>query len=57
MKDIIFGMAVGGIIGILLYKNQPCAKEVFDQAEKKVMEEIEKMEKPMQKNQKNNQNK
>lgn len=53
MKDIIFGMAVGGILGILLYKNQPCAKQVFDEAEKRIVEEIDKMDKSSAKKTKN----
>lgn len=44
MKDIIFGMAVGSVLGILLYKNNSCAKDIFDKGEKIVMEEIEKMD-------------
>lgn len=44
MKDILFGMAVGGIIGILLYKNNACAKQAFDKGEKMVMKELEKMD-------------
>lgn len=42
MKEIIFGMAVGGILGILLYKNNSSAKNIFDKSEKMFMEELEK---------------
>ncbi|MDD2445228.1 MAG: hypothetical protein PHX09_00185 [Clostridia bacterium] len=45
MRDILFGMAVGGILGILLYKKNDCAKEMFDKGEDFVMDEIEKVEK------------
>jgi len=45
MKDILFGMAVGGVLGILLYKNNACTKQAFDKGEKMVMKEIEKMDK------------
>ena len=45
MKDIVFGMVVGGMLGILLYKNNECTKKLFDQGEKIIVEEIEKMEK------------
>ena len=44
MKEILFGMAVGGILGILLYKNNDCAKDIFDQSEKMIKKEIEKAE-------------
>lgn len=45
MKDIIFGMAVGGVLGILLYKNNACAKQIFDDSEKMICKEIEKCDK------------
>lgn len=55
MKDILFGMAVGGIIGILLYKNNDCARDLFDESEKMIKREIEKADqaskKPQQKKQ------
>ena len=44
MKDIIFGMAVGSVLGVLLYKNNQCAKQIFDEAQKTITKEIEKME-------------
>ncbi|MDD4815816.1 MAG: hypothetical protein PHQ62_01580 [Clostridia bacterium] len=44
MKDILFGMAVGGILGILLYKNNDCTKEAFDKGEKMIKKELEKMD-------------
>ena len=44
MRDIIFGMAVGSVLGILLYKNNQCAKQIFDEAQKTITKEIEKME-------------
>lgn len=42
MKDILFGMAIGGVLGMLLYKNSACAKEFYDKGEELVMQEIEK---------------
>ena len=44
MRDIIFGMAVGSVLGVLLYKNNQCAKQIFDEAQKTITKEIEKME-------------
>lgn len=44
MKDIIFGMVVGSMLGILLYKNNTCTKELFDSGEKIIMKEINKMD-------------
>lgn len=49
MKDILFGMAVGGVLGMLLYKNSTCAKEIFDKGEEMVMQEIEKYDQMAQK--------
>ena len=54
MKDIIFGMAVGGIIGILLYKNNKCTQEAFDKGEALLIKEIEKLENSQNQNKKNN---
>lgn len=50
MKEILFGMAVGSILGILLYKNNEYAKDIFDQSEKMVKKEMNKMEQNMQPN-------
>lgn len=44
MKDIIFGMAVGGVLGVLLYKNNQMAKQIFDEGQKIITKELEKME-------------
>ena len=60
MRDIIFGMAVGSVLGVLLYKNNQCAKQIFDEAQKTITKEIEKMEeagKNPDKKQKQNNNK
>ena len=60
MRDIIFGMAVGSVLGILLYKNNQCAKQIFDEAQKTITKEIEKMEeagKSQEKSKKQNNNK
>ena len=60
MRDIIFGMAVGSVLGILLYKNNQCEKQIFDEAQKTITKEIEKMEdanKNPDKKQKQNNNK
>ena len=60
MRDIIFGMAVGSVLGVLLYKNNQCAKQIFDEAQKTITKEIEKMEeagKNQEKKQKQNNNK
>jgi len=45
MKEILFGMAVGSVLGMLLYKKNECAKEMFDKGEEIIMDEIEKVEK------------
>lgn len=49
MKDILFGMAIGGVLGMLLYKNNSCVKEAFDKSEKALVEEIEKLDQKKQK--------
>lgn len=49
MREILFGMAVGGVIGMLLYKNNACVQETFDKGEKMLKEEINKLDKPKQK--------
>lgn len=41
MKDILFGMAIGGVLGMLLYKNSSCAKQIYDKGEELIMNEIE----------------
>lgn len=53
MKEIIFGMAVGGVLGILLYKNNKCTQTAFDKGEKLIMKEINKLDNQQQKNKKN----
>ena len=57
MRDIIFGMAVGSVLGILLYKNNQCAKQIFDEAQKTITKEIEKMESAGQDKEKSKRNK
>ena len=57
MRDIIFGMAVGSVLGILLYKNNQCAKQIFDEAQKTITKEIEKMEEAGQDKEKSKRNK
>ena len=56
MKDIVFGMVVGSMLGILLYKNNTCAKELFDSSEKIIMKEVNKMEENSSKKNKNQEN-
>ena len=57
MKDIIFGMVVGSMLGVLLYKNNTCAKELFDSSEKIIMKEVDKMENNMSQKKNKNQEK
>lgn len=57
MKDIVFGMVVGSMLGILLYKNNTCAKELFDSSEKIIMKEVNKMEENMSPKKNKNQEK
>lgn len=57
MKDIIFGMVVGSMLGVLLYKNNTCAKELFDSSEKIIMKEVNKMENNMSQKKNKNQEK
>ncbi|MBR5012615.1 MAG: hypothetical protein IKY15_01610 [Clostridia bacterium] len=57
MKDIVFGMVVGSMLGILLYKNNTCAKELFDSSEKIIMKEVNKMEESMSPKKNKNQEK
>ena len=45
MREILFGIALGSVLGALLYKKNDCAKEVFDKGEEMIMKEIEKAEK------------
>lgn len=46
MRDILFGMAIGGILGMMLYKNNQCVQETFDKGEKLLKEELEHLDKP-----------
>jgi len=50
MREILFGVALGTVIGALLYKKNECAKDLIDQGERMVKKEIEKMEKENNKN-------
>ena len=54
MKEILFGIAIGSMLGILLYKKSDCAKEVIDKSEEIIMKEIEKAEKKAKSNAKSN---
>ena len=50
MKDgIICGIVLGMIAGALLYKHNPCAKEIVNSTEDVVKEEIKNMTKTSQK--------
>lgn len=44
MKDLLIGMALGGILGMTLYKNSKCTREVFDKGEQVILNEIEKFD-------------
>ena len=46
MKDLLIGMALGGILGMTLYKNSKCTREVFDKGEQVILNEIEKFDEP-----------
>ena len=37
-------MALGGILGMTLYKNSKCTREVFDKGEQVILNEIEKFD-------------
>ena len=50
MRDILFGMAVGSVLGILLYKNNTCVQESFDKGEKMIVKELNKMEQETNRN-------
>ncbi len=45
MKEIMFGMAVGIVIGALLYKNNDTAKQIVNKGQKMVEEEMKKQAK------------
>ena len=45
MKEIMFGMAVGLVVGALLYKNNDTAKELVNKGQKMVEEEMKKQAK------------
>ena len=50
MKDgIICGMAIGIIVGALLYKYNPQAKEIFNKTEETVKKEVDDIAKDMSK--------
>ena len=49
MKDLLIGMALGGILGMTLYKNSKCTREVFDKGEQVILNEIEKFDEPEKK--------
>ena len=40
MKEILFGMAVGVVLGALLYKNNDTAKEIVNKGQKKIKIEV-----------------
>lgn len=53
MREILFGIAIGSVLGVLLYKKSDCAKEMIDKGEEIIMKEIEKAEKKAKNNAKN----
>lgn len=50
MREILFGIAIGSVLGALLYKKNDCAKEVFDKGEQIIKKEIEKAERKQKTN-------
>ena len=45
MKEILFGMAVGVVLGALLYKNNDTAKEIVNKGQKMIEKEMKEMKK------------
>ena len=45
MKEIMFGMAVGLVVGALLYKNNDTAKEIVNKGQKAIEDEMKKQAK------------
>ncbi len=45
MKEILFGMAVGVVVGALLYKNNDTAKEMVKKEQKMIEKEMKDMKK------------
>ena len=45
MKEILCGMAIGVVVGALLYKNNDTAKEIVNKGQKMIEKEVQEMSK------------
>ena len=50
MKEILFGMAVGVMVGALLYKNCDTAKDIVNKGQKMIEKEVKNMQKQQKSN-------